>query len=132
MKWVSKNKRRKYSLKRLINSFGYAIKGIITVYKTEQNIVIHSIVALIVIFLAYYLKVSNIELCLLVLVIALVIAFEIINTALEYVVDMAMPNIHPMAKMAKDASSGAVLITAIASIIIGLIIFLPKIMVLLS
>ena len=127
MKWVSKNKRRKYSLKRLINSFGYAIKGIITVYKTEQNIIIHSIVALLVIFLAYYLKVSDIELCLLIFVIALVIAFEIINTALEYVVDMAMPNIHPMAKMAKDASSGAVLVTVIASIMVGLIIFLPKI-----
>ena len=130
MKWELKNKRKKYSLKRLIHSFGYAIKGILTVYKTEQNIVIHTIVAALVIILSFYLKVSSIELCFLILAIGLVIAFEIINTALEYVVDMAMPNIHPMAKMAKDAASGAVLITAIAAIMIGLIIFLPKIILL--
>lgn len=130
MKWVSKNKRKKYSLKRLINSFGYAIKGIITVYKTEQNIVIHTIAAFLVMLMAFYFKVSHLELSMLILVIGLVIAFEIINTALEYVVDMTMPNIHPMAKMAKDAASGAVLVTAIAAIMIGLIIFIPKILLL--
>lgn len=132
MKWASKNKRKKYSLKRLMNSFGYAIKGIISVYKTEQNIVIHTFATILVIGLAFYLNTSKIELCILVLVIGLVIAFEIINTALEYVVDMAMPNIHPMAKLAKDAASGAVLVTAITAIIIGIIIFLPKIMVMIN
>ena len=128
MKWVSKSNRKKYSIKRLINSFGYATKGIISVYKTEQNILIHTIIAIIVLCLAFYFKVSSIESCILALSIGLVIAFEIINTAIEYTIDMAMPNIHPMAKLAKDSSSGAVLITAITSIVIGLIIFIPKIM----
>lgn len=128
MKWVSKNNRKKYSLKRLINSFGYAIKGIIAVYKTEQNILIHTIIAIIVIALAFYFKISSIESCILALSIGLVIAFEIINTSIEYTIDMAMPNIHPLAKLAKDSASGAVLITAITSIVIGLIIFIPKIM----
>ncbi len=127
MKWVSKNKKKKYSLKRLINSFGYAIKGIITVYKTEQNIVIHTIVAILVIGLGIFLKLEPLELCILILVIGLVIAFEIINTAIEYTIDLTMPNIHPIAKMAKDAASGAVFVMAITAIIIGLIIFLPKI-----
>lgn len=128
MKWVSKSNRKKYSIKRLINSFGYATKGIISVYKTEQNILIHTIIAIIVLCLAFYFKVSSIESCILALSIGLVIAFEIINTAIEYTIDMAMPNIHPMAKLAKDSASGAVLVTAITSIVIGLIIFIPKIM----
>ena len=127
MKWVSKNKKKKYSLKRLFNSFGYAFKGIITVYKTEQNIMIHTIAAILVIALGIYLKVSSFETCLLIIVIGSVIAFEIINTAVEYTIDMTMPNIHPVAKMAKDAASGAVLVMAITSIIVGLIIFLPRI-----
>ena len=128
MKWASKNKRKKYSIKRLIHSFGYAFKGIYSVYKTEQNILIHSILAFIVIGLSAYFKISDIEFCIIVLAIGLVIAFEMINTSIEYAIDMAMPNIHPLAKMAKDAASGAVLITAITSIIIGLIIFLPYIL----
>lgn len=88
---------------------------------------IHTIVAILVIGLALYLKVSTFEACFLILSIGLVIAFEVINTAIEYTIDLAMPNIHPLAKMAKDASSGAVLIMAITSVIIGLIIFLPRI-----
>ena len=130
MKLISKNNKKKYSLKRLINSFGYAIRGIYSAFKTEQNLVIHTIVTIIVIALAIYLQVSTIELCILILVIGLVIAFEMMNTAIEYVVDMAMPNIHPLARLAKDISSGAVLVCAIASIIIGLIIFIPKIVLL--
>ena len=128
MKWVSKNKKKKYSLKRLFNSFGYAIKGILTVYKTEQNILIHTCAAILVIGLGIYLKVSSLEWCLLIIVIGLVIAFEIINTAIEYTIDMTMPNIHPMAKMAKDAASGAVFVMSITSIIVGIIIFLPRIL----
>lgn len=128
MKWISKSKKPKYSLKRFFQSFGYAFIGIFTVYKTEQNILIHTIFTILVTILGFYLKISNIEWCILVLVISLVIALEIINTSIEYAIDMAMPNIHPMAKMAKDAASGAVLVSAIGSIIIGLIIFLPKIL----
>lgn len=130
MKWVSKNNRKKYSLKRLINSFGYAFRGIFTVYKTEQNIIIHTIAAIVVIVLSIYFKISSMEFCFIALAIGLVIALEMINTALEYTIDMAMPNIHPMAKMAKDASSGAVLIMAITAVVIGIIIFGPKLLVL--
>ena len=127
MKWGLKNKKKKYSIKRLFHSFGYALKGIITVYKTEQNIIIHTVAAILVMSLGIYLQVSLFEACLLIIVIGLVIATEIINTAIEYTIDMTMPNIHPIAKMAKDASIGAVLVMTITSIIVGLIIFLPRI-----
>ena len=83
MKWTSKSKKKKYSIKRLINSFGYAMKGIITVYKTEQNILIHTVCAILVVIASVYFDISKVEYCLLILVIGLVIAFEIINTAIE-------------------------------------------------
>ena len=126
MKWISKSNKKKYSIKRLINSFGYALRGIYSAFKTEQNLVIHSVIMILVILLGIYLKISNIEFCIIILTIGLVIGMEMINTSVEYTVDMAMPSIHPLAKMAKDIASGAVLVTAIAAIVVGLIIFLPK------
>lgn len=131
MKWASHDKKKKYSLKRLGKSFKYAFTGIFKAYKTEQNLVIHTIAAILVLILSFYLKVSSIEFCILVLVIGLVLVMEMVNTAIEYTVDMAMPNIHPLAKIAKDVASGAVLISAFVSIVVGLIILLPKILALL-
>lgn len=127
MKWISKGKKKKYSFKRFFNSFGYAIKGIIAAIKTEQNLLIDLFFAIIVIVLGILLKISLIEFCILILSIGLVISFELINTAIEYTVDMAMPEIHPYAKISKDVASGAVLFSAICSLAVGLIIFLPKI-----
>ena len=68
-----------------------------------------------------------IELAIIIVVIGLVISMELINTSIEYVVDMAMPEVHPLAKLSKDIAAGAVLITTIVALIVGLIIFLPKI-----
>ena len=58
----------------------------------------------------------------------MVLSLELVNTSIEYAIDMAMPEIHPLAKVAKDVSAGAVLVSAITSVIIGLIIFLPKLL----
>ena len=131
MKWISKGRKKKYSIIRLIKSFGYAIRGIVDTYQTEQNMLIHTIISIIVILMSIYFKISKIEICIIVLTIALVVSLELVNTAIENVVDMSMPNIHPLAKIAKDTASGAVLVAALASIIIGLIIFLPKVLALL-
>ena len=128
MKWASHDKKKKYSLKRLIKSFKYAFAGIFKAYKSEQNLVVHTIMAILVLILSFYLKVTNIEFCILILVIGLVLVMEMINTSIEYTVDMAMPNVHPLAKIAKDVASGAVLISAFVSIVVGLIILLPKIL----
>lgn len=130
MKWESHAKKKKFSIKRLLKSFCYAIKGILTSYKTEQNLIIHTFAAIIVLILCFYLKLTNIEFCLIIFSIGLVISLELVNTAIEYTVDMAMPSIHPLAKIAKDVASGAVLIGAFTAFIIGIVILLPKIIVL--
>ena len=128
MKWPSQDKRKKrYSLKRLFKSFGYAFCGIFKAYKTEQNLIIHTIAMILVLGLSWYFKISNIEFLFIVLSIGLVISLELINTSIENVVDMAMPNIHPLAKNAKDIASGAVLFGCFVAIIVGITIFLPKI-----
>ena len=132
MKWVSKGKKKTYSIKRLGNSFKYAVTGIISAFKTEQNLLVHTIVAIIAIVLGILLKLSTLEFAIVALVIGLVVTAEMINTSIEYTIDMAMPAINPLAKMAKDVASGAVLFSALASIAVGLLIYLPKIIDVLS
>ena len=126
MKWVSKGNKKKYGIKRFFNSFTYAFTGIKTACKTEQNFLFDAIFAILTIIIGFLLKLSAIEFAIVLIAIGLVISLELINTAIEYTVDMAMPEIHPLAKAAKDISSGAVLISAILALIVGLIIYLPK------
>ena len=127
MKWVSKGKKKNYSFSRFFKSFTYAFNGIKTAFKTEQNFVVDLIVGIIAITLGFILKISTIEFIIVILVIGIAITVELINTAIEYTVDMAMPEIHPLAKLAKDLSSGAVFIMDFFILVIGIIIYLPKI-----
>ncbi len=127
MKWVSKGKKKKYSIKRLGKSFIYAKDGILCAFKTEQNLLIHFIALVINIILMIVLKLSLIEICIIVLACTLVISFEMLNTSIEYAVDMSMPEIHPLAKSSKDIASGAVLISSLGALAVGVIIYLPKI-----
>ena len=126
MKWVSKGNKKKYSIKRFFMSFTYAFTGIKTACKTEQNFLFDAIFGVLTIIIGFLLKLSAIEFAIVLLAIGLVVSLELINTAIEYTIDMAMPEIHPLAKAAKDISSGAVLISAIMAFIVGLIIYLPK------
>lgn len=112
-------------LKKLIQSFGYAFEGILAAFK-QQNMRIHLISTLIVIVAGFLTGLSTMEWLMIILIIALVIGAEMINSAIESVVDIASPEIHPLAKQAKDIAAGAVLIFAITSVVIGLIIFVPK------
>lgn len=112
-------------IKKFIRSFGYAFQGIFTAAK-EQNFLFHILSAIIVIIAGYFSKLSMIEWFIVIILIALMWSLEMMNTAIERVVDLASPDIHPLAKQAKDIAAGAVLIFAIASSIIGLLIFLPK------
>lgn len=112
--------------KRLINSFKYASEGIKQSYKGEQNLKIHTFIAILVIVFGFFLKISYFEWLVCLLLIGLVLMTEFFNTAIEYVVDLASPRIHPLAKAAKDTASAGVLIMAIISAIIGLLIFVPK------
>ena len=115
--------------KRLKNSFKYAFQGIKQSYKGEQNLKIHTFFAILVILFGFFFKISYIEWLICLTLIGLVLMAEFFNTAIEYVVDLASPEVHPLAKAAKDTASAGVLIMAIVSAVIGLIIFLPKIIV---
>ena len=112
-------------LRKYLRSFGYAFEGIITASK-EQNFKSHIVSAVIVILAGYFTGLSRTEWYIVLLLIALMFALEMINTAIERVVDLASPNFHPLAKQAKDIAAGAVLVFALFSAIIGLLIFLPK------
>lgn len=119
------NPRQEY--KKLINSFKYAIEGIISSFKTERNMKIHVLAMIVVIALGLFFKLNKVEWCFIIIAIASVISAELFNTAIETVVDMVSPERNPKAKLAKDIAAGAVLVVAIGAAIIGFIIFGPKI-----
>jgi diacylglycerol kinase len=118
---------KKFSISRRIKSFGYAIKGIFIAFKTQHNIWIHSLAIIVVLTAGFIFKLDALEWCLVVLAIGLVLVSEMINTAIEWLVDLVSPEYKEKAGLIKDVAAGAVLIAAIISVIIGIIVFLPKI-----
>lgn len=113
--------------KRFLNSFKYAFEGILTSFKTEQNMKIHVIIMIAVIILGIILKISKIEWIICIILFGFVISLELVNTAIENTVDLITLEKNPKAKIAKDVAAGAVLVATITSAIIGMIIFIPKI-----
>ena len=111
----------------LLKSFQHAFEGIIHTIKKERNIKIHLSFMCAVILCGFYFHITKIEWMICLILFALVLSLELVNTAIEAVVDLASPDIHPLAKLSKDAAAGAVLISAIISAIIGLMIFIPYI-----
>lgn len=109
------------------NAILCALKGIINSIKTERNVKIDLFFAIAVIIMGIVLKISFSEWIICNILIGLVISAEIMNTAVEAVVDLVTRERHPLAGKAKDAAAGAVLILAIISAIIGFMIFIPKI-----
>ena len=108
-----------------IAAFGHAFRGWGHVLKTQHNAWIHSLVALAVIVLGFWLELPARDWAVLVLTIAMVFTAEFINTAIEAVVDLASPAQHPLAKVGKDVGAGAVLVAALAAVLIGLLILGP-------
>jgi len=121
-----KIKKLKLDKKRLTNSFKYAFEGILQAYVGEQNLKIHTVIAVLVIIFGFILKISYTEWLVCLVLIGLVLMAEFFNTSIEYLVDLTSPEIHPLAKATKDTASAGVLMMAIISAIIGLIIFIPK------
>lgn len=113
------------NVSKFFKSFRYAVEGIFTATK-EQNLRFHIVSALVVVIAGFFTGLSTTEWLILILIMALVIGTEMVNSSIERVVDLASPEIHPLAKQAKDIAAGAVLVFAVASVIIGLLIFLPK------
>lgn len=115
--------------KKLSNSFKYAFQGIDQAFKGEQNLRIHFFVTIIVILFGIFLQISYTEWLICFVLIGMVIVAELFNTSIEYVVDLCSPHIHPLAKAAKDTAAAGVVFSAIIAAIIGLLIFVPKIIV---
>lgn len=129
MNMISRDERKKEKgIKKFCRSFTYPIKGLRYAYRNEQNLTFDLGIALLVIIASFIFKVSLIEAAILALTIGLVIALELVNTAIEATVDLVTQDYHPIAKVAKDTSSAAVFIFAIAAVVVGLTIFLPKVL----
>jgi diacylglycerol kinase (ATP) len=110
----------------IIESFNFAIEGVIHVLRTQRNLRIHFAVAVIVLVLAVLVGVSKIELIALLIAIAFVLVAEMINTAIEGAIDAATTSFDPMAKLAKDIAAGAVLISAVTAVAVGYLVFAGK------
>nr|WP_295969452.1 diacylglycerol kinase family protein [uncultured Bacillus sp.] len=111
----------------LLRSFSYAFSGVYYAFRQERNMKIHCLAAIVVIFLGFYLQLSAMEWGFILLAVGGMFSLEMVNTAIERTVDLITEEYHPLAKQAKDIAAGAVIVYAITSVIIGCIIFLPKI-----
>ena len=119
-------------IKERIASFGYAFEGIFEVIRSQANFKIHFLAAFLAICAGFYFSIATTEWCLIIGAIAAVLSAETFNTAIEHLTNLVSPDYHILAKKTKDAAAGAVLFMAIGAAIIGLLIFLPKLLALLS
>ena len=111
-----------------LRSFGHAFRGLKVLVQTQHNARIHAVATALVVGAGALLQISSLEWALIVLAIVCVWAGEALNTAVEFVVDLASPEQHPLAAKAKDVAAGAVLIAAIGAAIVGVIVFGPYIL----
>ena len=112
-------------LTRLAKSFTYAFRGLIKAFYEEQNLRLQTIIGIIILIIGFFLQIKPLEWCFVIIAIFLVILMEMLNSAVERVVDVLKPRIHEYVKEIKDIMAGAVLLSSILAITIGLIIFLP-------
>lgn len=119
--------RKRFSLVARLKSTTNAWRGLIIFIRTTHNFWVHIFFSLLALYLGFILKISNIEWVIIVFTIGLVVTTEALNTAFEIDIDLTSPNYHPYARDTKDVAAGAVLISVFIAGVIGLIIFLPKI-----
>lgn len=117
-----------YSFKKQLKSFTFAWKGILTCAGHEQNITFHILAAIVVIAAGFFFGISHVEWMVVMLCIGMVIAAELFNSAIERLVDLVSPQWNKIAGEVKDIAAGAVLVTAIAAAVVGLMVFLPYVL----
>ncbi|MGI6216233.1 MAG: diacylglycerol kinase family protein [Coriobacteriales bacterium] len=117
---ISKNR----SIKSLGKAMRLAIAGIVKTFKTERNMAIFVVVAIIALVLCAVLRCTPVEWCIVIIMIALVFTTELINTAIESAVDLTTSEFHPKAKDAKDIAAGAVFFISMASAVVGIIVYI--------
>ncbi|PLX01973.1 MAG: diacylglycerol kinase, partial [Marinilabiliales bacterium] len=120
---TKKSENNKFSIKRRLQSFTYAFKGIVYALKSQHNLWIHLTASILVIVFGFYFQINSYEWFAVVLCIGFVISAEIFNSAIEALTDLASPDYNKKAGLVKDMAAGAVLISAIISAVIGLIVF---------
>lgn len=117
-----------FSLLRTVRSFRYAVTGLHYLARTQPNFRVHLTAAVAALGTGIALEISAIETVALLLTIGLVLVAEALNTAIEAVVDLASPDVHPLARIAKDAAAAAVLIAALIAVLVGLTILGPRLL----
>ncbi|MDD2504827.1 MAG: diacylglycerol kinase family protein [Bacilli bacterium] len=119
--------KRKFSVKRLDKSFKYAFTGYKNAFHSEPNMKFHTFIAFIVLISGLFFKLSSLEWIFIISLIGLVIGAELLNTAIEHLVDLATQEYKRKAMLAKDTSAAYVMVLSITAAIVGMIIFIPKI-----
>lgn len=125
-------KEENFSLRKRVKSFGYAFNGIATLLRDEHNSRIHVAAMAAVVILGFLLELTAMEWCVVALCCGGVLMAEAMNSAVEAIADLVSPEYHPLIKKAKDVGAAGVLMMAIAAATAGLIIFLPKIILIFS
>lgn len=123
---------QKHGWAKFIAGFGYAFQGLWYSLRTQINMQVHLAIAVLAIALGIVLRVSAVEFAMIFVAIAGVLIAEMFNTVIELCIDLASPEYHPLAKIAKDVSAGAVLVSAILAIVIALFVFGPHLWALLA
>ena len=114
--------------KRLVDSFNFAIEGLISALKNEKHMKVHILAAIIIVILAIVINASKVEILIISLSVSFVIITELVNTAVEAIIDLVSPERHPLAKLAKDGAAGAVLVAAINALCVGYLLFYDKLL----
>ena len=125
---ISRDDIKKRGFGRFVKSFSYSIDGLKYAYKYEQSMLIHVIATVAVILSNFFFKVKGFEWLISLLAIGMVLSAELINTAIEAVVDLVTLEIHPLAKIAKDCGSAATFVLAMMAAAIGIVIYWPYLM----
>jgi diacylglycerol kinase len=108
-----------------IRSFGHAVRGWRYVMRTQRNAWIHALISVGIFVVAFWLGIGPRDWAIIIVTTAMVFATEFMNTAIEVAVDLASPQMHPLAKIAKDVAAGSVLLTALAAVVIGVLVLGP-------
>lgn len=122
---ISRDDIKVRGLARFKKSFGYSIDGLKYAYKYEQSMLIHIFATILAITLGLICHITLIEWCMVFIAIGIVLAGELINTAIEAVVDLVTLEIHPLAKIAKDCGSAATFVMSVIAAIIGCLVYIP-------
>ena len=121
-----------FSLVARAKSFTHAGRGIVVLFRSTHNAWVHVVVLVLAIALGFFFHITHTEWMMLIFVSGMVLAAEAFNTAIEIDIDLTSPEYHPYARDTKDVAAGAVLLTAITAVVIGILIFYPHVVILLK